>query len=341
MNTWRKRRMVVAFCLVSLAAGLAGCLKRTERFSVQPDGRVDLAVTLMGDADDFNGRDPLLTAHAPGWSVSEERNTRDDGTVEVTRTGQRSVAPGAAIPDSYAPPGSENADVCLRFPTSLTVEKRADGTYYHFRRVYAGRAAATIEYHKERIFQGELKDLIEQDPDTLSPEQQRSLIVAFIELEKEKALEFARGAGDELADAIPQDARLAAEAAVRGVYDSISVDWAVDLMTAPDKGDRIGAEAERIVAEAKAAVRSALNKQGIPATLVERFAAVHDRQMRRYAVTEDLGDESWEVRVSLPGVIIGHNGDKLDGGEVVWEFEADAIRDRDCVLMVTSRVAAK
>ncbi|RJP39772.1 MAG: hypothetical protein C4547_03290 [Phycisphaerales bacterium] len=324
----------------ALLAALAGCIKRTERITVHQDGRADLSVEFNGDLDDFSGGDPMLAAEAPGWTVTEERKTHDDGKIEMTRTAQRSVPPGTQIPDRYALPSSENADVCLTFPTTVTIEKRGDGAYYHFRRVYTAREWARYEYHQEHVFKDDLKELVEQDPDSLTPDQQRQVILGFIEVEKMKAVEHARAAGEELSAVVGQDARLAVEAAVRGVYDSISADWAVDLMTAPDKGERIAAEAERIVGEAKAAIRAALSREGVPPSVVERFAAAHDRHMRRYAVAQDLGDEAWEVRVRLPGVIVGHNGDKLDGGEVVWAFEAAALTDRDLVLMATSRVAA-
>ena len=54
--------------------------------------------------------------------------------------------------------------------------------------------------------------------------------------------------------------------------------------------------------------------------------------------TEDLSDEHWEVRVRMPGEVIAHNADKVENGELVWEFPALAIQDRDHKLKATSRV---
>jgi hypothetical protein len=77
----------------------------------------------------------------------------------------------------------------------------------------------------------------------------------------------------------------------------------------------------------------------VPPRQVGLFFQAHDEELARRAVTEDLDDETWEIRVEMPGEIVAHNAPNIDKAGVTWAFPAKALYDRDHVLMVTSRVA--
>ena len=77
----------------------------------------------------------------------------------------------------------------------------------------------------------------------------------------------------------------------------------------------------------------------VPPHQIELFFEAHDEEQARRAVTEDLNDETWEIRVELPGEIVAHNGTDRDQQGVIWGFPGKALYDRDHVLMVTSRVS--
>jgi hypothetical protein len=68
---------------------------------------------------------------------------------------------------------------------------------------------------------------------------------------------------------------------------------------------------------------------------MERF----DWHQKRYEISEDLGDDVFEIHVEMPGVIVATNADSHDEGEASWEFDGKMLRDRVTELMATSRVA--
>jgi len=59
---------------------------------------------------------------------------------------------------------------------------------------------------------------------------------------------------------------------------------------------------------------------------------------KAFEITEDLGDDRFEVAVQMPGTIISHNADRQAGDSVVWTFPGKMLYDRKVELMVTSRV---
>jgi hypothetical protein len=54
--------------------------------------------------------------------------------------------------------------------------------------------------------------------------------------------------------------------------------------------------------------------------------------------TTDLGDESFEVTVHMPGIVVGGNFDEREDATVKWSFEGEGLNDRDRVLRVVSVV---
>ncbi len=338
LNTVYPRRMAQCLTSCGVLLAMAGCLKRTETITVHENGRVELAVTFAGDPGDVLGGDAMLSS-APRWKVDDRTNKDGDGNEELIRTGTLTIPAGGEWPDSYAGPDDANADVCLRFPTTLSIERRHDGTYYHFKRTYLRRAWARINYYRDLVFNEDLQALAKKDPEELSGTEQEALVRAMIEFEKGKAVEFAEQASDEVGDALTQDQRLAVRAGVEKIYDAISISWAVDLVVSPDNEERIEREAAKLVEQTNDAIKSALVQGGASSNVIGRYVKVHDRVKRRFSVTEDLGDEGWEVSLKMPGVIVGHNGDDVQHSTITWEFDGKALHDRDQVLMATSKVA--
>jgi hypothetical protein len=68
------------------------------------------------------------------------------------------------------------------------------------------------------------------------------------------------------------------------------------------------------------------------------MAAIKQVQ-ERYDTMDGYGGQAFEIEVEMPGVIIGHNGDKEDDGCVTFEFDGKVFRDRPHTLLVTSFVA--
>ena len=135
-----------------LLCALAGCMRRKETITINPDGRVNISLEYDGGLADVTEGD-AMPSEASGWQVvTEERVTEtDDGkpSKEMTITGEASFEPGGPLPFTFGDPDDPYFDAYLHFPTTLVVEERPDGTYYHFYRVYDSRPWAQIEAWRE------------------------------------------------------------------------------------------------------------------------------------------------------------------------------------------------
>ena len=96
--------------------------------------------------------------------------------------------------------------------------------------------------------------------------------------------------------------------------------------------ERIGREVEAVI-ESQCRNELAFDDQQVAALL-----RAIERQRHGFEVTQDLEDESFLVRVKLPGRLEGHNGVEVDDGFVVYRFHGRDLRDREHRLVaITSR----
>lgn len=341
MHLRRTRCLTALVGLVTLV-GVLGCLERKETIRVHRDGAIDLEIEYSGAPADFAGAD-AMPSETTGWRVQDQvwkENDRD----RQRRRGKMRLPAGAPLPESFAVEGEPLADAALRFPTQVTVERRADGTYYHFRRVYDMRESARYAIHRELLEDenSRLKELMEQDSAEYSPQDHRELLTFALHIEAAKMLEFVRGGCEAVGDAWPQDFGLRLASAVKDVFDKADVEWAVELLQQPQSAER-DAELEglgnEVVAEAHAALDATFVELRVPRAQVELFRRGFELEKLRHAVTENVRDHIWEIRVELPGEIVAHNGEHDDDtGAVEWKFQGKVLMDREHVLMATSRV---
>ena len=106
----------------------------------------------------------------------------------------------------------------------------------------------------------------------------------------------------------------------------------------PERNDAVNVFGDELIAAARDVLRQELAELRVPPHQAELFFDAYDEEQARRAVTEDLDDETWEIRVEMPGEIVAHNATDCDERGVTWAFPAKVLHDRDHVLMVTSRV---
>jgi hypothetical protein len=328
-----------------LAAGLLlipGCLERKETIRVDQDGSVRIRVEVDGEPGDFASGDSLPDKYT-GWKTQDELRTKDDGKEEQHRIATRRFSAGQPLPDSYADPDGPRYGIALMFPTTLEIERRPDGTYYHFKRVYEARAQARYEVYRELfkdIFE-EMDQLAGKDPAELTDEQRTRLVEILRLLEALKRAEYVAAGAEALADVWPQHYGLLLRQALMDHFQRADSAELADLLgqpNTPERNDAINAFGDELIASARDVLHEELVKLRVPRDQIELFFAAHDEEEARRAVTEDLEDETWEVRVEMPGEIVAHNGTDRDETGVIWSFPGKALYDRDHVLMVTSRV---
>jgi len=336
-----RRNRAIPFCvlLAGTALAVAGCLERKEWLTVRRDGSVEYRIEYRGDPSDFSGGDALPSRRG-GWDVRDRMETEDDDEEQV-RTGVRRIAPHEPLPDSFAEPGTPEYEAALRFPTTVRIERRRDGVYYHFRRAYEPRALAQWAYYqqamKERFGLQEGKSW-----EDMSDQERRKLLEALRWFEGYKHAEYVALAARALDDTWPQDYGLRLRRAVLDYFESADVQALLDLLSqspSEERDERIARFGDEFVAGAADVLRRELRALRRPRAEVERFFEAYDLAIARHDVTNDLQDETWEVRVTLPGTVVAHNGDDVEGSTVVWTFDAKRLTDRELVLMATSRVA--
>jgi hypothetical protein len=333
---------VSVLLLASVLLLIPGCLERKETIRVDRDGAVRIRVEIEGDPGDFVSGDALPDEHT-GWKTRDEFEADDDGKEKQHRIATQEFAAGRPLPDSYADPDDPQYGIALMFPTALEIERRPDGTYYHFKRVYEARAQARYTVHRElfkQIFK-ELDELAGKDPAELTDEQRTRLVEILRLLEALKRAEYVMAGAEALEDEWPQDYGLILRQALMDHFQRADTAQLVELLGQPDspeRNDAINTFGDELIAAARDVLRQELVKLRVPPHQVQLFFAAHDEEQARRAVTEDLEDETWEIRVEMPGEIVANNGTDRDETGVIWAFPGEVMYDRDHVLMVTSRV---
>lgn len=340
MNTVRWIGCAFAMLVV---AGVAGCVERKEKIKINTDGSAEIVVTIKGDPEDIESGDPMPTERS-GWRVRDSFDTDSNGKRSQTREAVLKVSAGGEWPASYAASGTEDAEIGLRFPTGLMIETRPDGTYYHFRRVYQAREHARFEYMREQ-----LQEMVEgmgegTTPDQYTEEQRESLVDALRKYEAAKQLEYTVSAARSMND-WPQDRILKLRQAVADYFNSIDIRPLARKLGEPESESRdreIAAFSNDMVENVRTALVHEMESWGLGTVEQEELLAAHARESARRMMTEDIGDEHFEIRVEMPGEIVAHNGEQdQDSGAIVWSFPGKALMDRDQEIMVTSRVIRK
>lgn len=332
-RTW----LLIGWSLVAALAG--GCLERKETVRVARDGSVELRVEITGDPEDFETGD-VLPERSAGWQVRDRDETDARGRPRRHRVAVMRVAAGRPLPDAYTRPDDPQYEAALHFPTTIEIERRSDGIYYHFRRVYRRRERARFEIYR-KVLDEALKPLHDSKPQELTAEQRRSLAEALRLNESLRQAEYVMMAGEPLLDRWPQDRLLRLRQAVLDHYRQTDVSALAELLGEPDtpqRNEQIRRRIEDLRKGVPELLRQRLRAMHVPRREIDAFVERYDLARATYAVTEDLADEKWEVRVRLPGQIVAHNADEIDGHEAVWHFSGEFLMDRDQVLMVTSRL---
>lgn len=332
-----KLRPAVLVAVAGLAVFLGGCLERIETITVRPDRSADMVSLFKGDLADMDAGDALPSA-GRSWSVEQTTTKAADGGDKVERKATLHVPVGAEFPGTYATDANAAA-VSLRFPTEVTTEVRGDGVYYHFSRVYEGRSDAPYTATKRRLTDDKkMRALVEADAATLTRADRATLIEAFRNMELDKHGQFVAAGVKAIAD-MPQDTALRIEVAVKAAAQAFDTSAALDLLEqaeSPERDAKIAALAVTFDTSMRDALTAAVEAEPLSAKERTAFITAYDAERVRRDVTEDLMDERWEVRLTLPGEVVAHNADSVDGTTLVWKFDGAAMMDMDKALRATS-----
>lgn len=322
------------FLVIALAILAAGCFAHEERITVLADGSVIIRVLHDADSDaELYETDAAPTA-AGGWLV-------EPGEKPHSLTAVATFAAGATLPDGFAGPRDPLADLYVRFPTEVKVEERADGTYYHFRRVYPRRNWARISILRDKL-DNELGDEIDLDKDL--DEFTREEIIdgtrIFVRYHHLIELELVDLAFRDLYPDGAQDRLLAFRGYIERSFESVDYSrLAAEVVGAEDPDAVFEAFMERIDEQRDERAGAALAATG--ESNPERTAAFMDRYAWYVRRVDVMQNETFEISVEMPGEIIGSNAESVVDGTARWNFSAGDLGYGDVELIVSSVIVTE
>lgn len=346
---WSRIAVYGTITMMTLLAG-TGCLERKEKIKVRPDGGVTISLKYKGTEEELDSVDAMPSG-ASGWSVTrkvqENQQEQDPAKIKYELRAKRKFAAREELPSSYAAAGDPDADLYLSFPTTVTVERREDGTYYKFRRVYTPRRWAYVSYWEERFFNDEIEKLGEKPTEELTHEEQVKILRAFGLFEAHSQMEFAKAALEKCDPDLSPECWLRVRTALMETFKKLDFDGFVRRYAEIPEDDRptkFEAEYEEMLSKAhQLTIESLKDVAGYDDAMVAAFEEAYDHEKRYHEITDEQGGHQFKIMLKMPGEVVAHNADRWDAEEkdyLVWEFRGDAFRDRPFELMVVSRLTA-
>lgn len=341
----RSANSLVLSVLAIMALANSACVERKEHLTIRPDTSVLYQVIHKADSLEELYDGDAVPKIAGGWMAEQRQEKDDEGKTTFTLVAETAISPAANLPANYALPADADADLYLQFPTTLKVEQRADGTYYHFDRVYPARAWAQIEFLQKQLVQEPLEGL-PSDMHDWTPQQRLDVIHALATFETEKMLIFARSAFLVITPDAAQDRWLAVRSEMHDClarldYNALSrlLEPKDDLLDQQKQGQAIDDETKRFEQALIDRLNDAMKTlAGYEGAQLAGFKRQYQREKRFYEITQDLGDDKFEITVEMPGAITAGNADSTSATAATWTFTGKMLRDRELELMVTSRV---
>ena len=323
-----------------MAGSLGGCLERIETITVEPDGTVLIEAVFKTDDPGELYEGDAIPSDAGGWLVDESEEMDDDGKTHYVVTAEGVFGPDVELPESYAVPGDQDTPQYLRFPTTVIIDTRPDGVYYHFHRRYPARAWAEIEALRELLLDEKTKHLKDKEEKDFTREDRTLLVRSYTDFEVAKLLTFARGAFLETTPDLPQDFWLDVIATFRELQGELDHDAIAEIMEIEDDDERNEAIDKEIKAwreKSFTTLQSALREHcGYDGRHMKTFLRLYEARLKAFDVTSGLGDDAFQITVKMPGEIVGSNADSVARDRVTWTFSGRRFRDRDVELMVSS-----
>jgi hypothetical protein len=332
--------MLVAAFTATL--GLGGCLEHRETITVDPDGTVTIEARFTSGSEDELYEGDAMPSPAGGWIVDESVEIDDEVRESFHLVAESVFPPEVELPANFAVPGDVDTDLYLQFPTTVRIEDRPDGVYYHFHRRYPGRGWAQIEAIRELLVDEKLKELKDTPLEEYTHRDYVLVLHSYADFEAAKMLTFARAAFLEVTPDAPQDRWLKVRAAIHAFKGELETDRIARLMEIEDEQERdeaLEAEGERWEERTLKRLQDAVREHcGYGGREMSDFLRRYERKRRFFEITGDLGDDAFEITVVLPGTIVGSNADSAGGDRATWKFSGQRFRDRDLELMATSRL---
>jgi len=334
--------------LLLAALSIMGCVERHETIQVQPDGRVDFTLVHRSDSlQDLYEGDAAPSLRG-GWIVAEQVEQAPSGEETHAFTAEASVALGKKLPSNLADFADPDADRAMQFPTTLRIEKRGGATWYHFARTYEPRAWEQVEFSRRQM-ERDLQSVNGKPVGDWTPAERENVVRAYLGHDAFKRLSFARQAYLEVKQDERQDGWLAVQAALDETLRNQDIERLAGLLvSAGEPGGRgeeeqrqeaLEAEIDRMEQSCLEAMQNTLRREAaFSGEQAASFLHHYQRARRFHEVTEDLGDDTFQITVEMPGRIVASNAPSTSDRQATWNFRGEDVRDRRLELLVSSVV---
>lgn len=269
-------------------------------------------------------------------------------------------ASAAELPRWFAPDEEPYRSAYLARSTDLALERKGTRTVYSFERVYHARSHAPwdVTERTRKELRPDLMQQIETDfvfTDDQWPEVASVLEQSFVEaggafVRTALASIFTEGDAS-LPPSVVRAALDKADVTLRAIASRHALDRLHELARELDDarrsggdteslGKRLGEQLSSLEREGRRAIRAAIESSLVEAGADPRIRnAVLARlewAFTSYDHTGDLADETFTLRVRMPGVVVDGNFDELDGEVAIWRFEGKDLQDADRSLTAVS-----
>lgn len=341
------------FALFALLALVAACVERKESIVVGPDGSLDITVTHRSDSMTDLLEGDGVPDPGDGWEVDVREEVDESGKATFVYEARRFAPAAIAAPSVYGEPKGAFSAQFLQFPTTVTVEHKRGATWYHFRRVYQPRRWAELKDLAESGPAKRLQELgggLTDDTEEIPAATLDEIARALVDVQVGRTLLLARRAFVQSAPRAGQDGWLRAKESMQRLSQEIDArDTVEQFALARSMQD----EAKRAAAIQKALrgleesvddrlQRAVREECDFGASELSAFLRALELQRKESEVTEDLADDSFEIAVTLPGELVGSNGESAStpgAATARWRFKGEMLFDRPVELLASSRVA--
>jgi len=259
----------------------------------------------------------------------------------------RDVASLDELPSGFADPADPYGSASLQRETTLEIRRRDRQRVYVFERIYRGSDHARLDWM--RRLEGSLDEQTEEEfgQVELSRGRLRSLRRKLADVQEDTAELFVRdalvGAYTESEASLPPYLIGDAVERVRGAVGAlITLETLEELqrLALADEEEAAGHLLERYQEDHRDAIRrelsAAFSEGGVDDATIHGILFALEWGFSAHDHRGDLGDEDFELSVTLPGVLVGGNFHASEGSRASWSFDGTELLEGDVVLRAVS-----
>jgi len=330
-----------ALCVLLLILTAGGCLRREITYNITKEGSCTVHFLASGDKNDLQSGDMLPSG--PPWELKRYERKKPNGKTESCLEAVAEFAKVGDIPASFAPKGAPLATAYLQAPIEFKTWKEKRDSFYEFRQTYKARSWARYDDLLREEVGADLLELLRRyDFEHLTPDEQAAVLESLARWQMRIIYSHLELALQKTAaeQKLPKEAvRKTLRAAADYLDGLVTFDLVKKRMALPDK-ERAKLW-ENDLAKAREQVRKLVltNLKVSPdSKTFRRFAELLDLAEKEYEVTNDLGDDSFVVKVCMPGIITDTNAKEHTQNVATWKFRGAEFRDKDYTIYVKSKL---